>query len=136
MYKKLILIIILVLPFIGLAEVYLGNYNTPATDINSVNNPRGKYGSTHYFDSIHNKYSKYGSKYSEYSVNNPYALHAPKLYDQRGNYRGRLSINKYDPESINNPYGKYGSRYSPDSINNPYGPGRTLAFDVIEIWGE
>ena len=58
-----------------------------------------------------------------YDVQNPYSTNAPKLYDSEGNYRGKLSTNKYDPESISNPYGKYGSKYSPDSINNPYGAG-------------
>jgi len=48
---------------------------------------------------------------------------APRLYDQQGNYRGKLSANPYDPDLTSNPYGRYGSPFSPDSIKNPYGAG-------------
>ena len=40
---------------------------------------------------------------------------------QAGEYLGKLSSNKYDPDSVSNPYGTYGSKYSSKSINNPYG---------------
>jgi hypothetical protein len=48
---------------------------------------------------------------------------APRLYDQQGNYRGKLSTNPYDPDSTSNPSGRYGSPFSPDSIKNPFGAG-------------
>ena len=48
---------------------------------------------------------------------------APRLYDEQGNYRNKLSANPYDPDSTSNPYGRYGSPFSPDSIKNPYGAG-------------
>ncbi|MBH0206156.1 MAG: hypothetical protein HP498_10160 [Nitrospira sp.] len=48
---------------------------------------------------------------------------APRLYDQQGNFRGKLRVNPYDPDSTSNPYGRYSSPYSPDSIKNPYGAG-------------
>ncbi|HPF48026.1 MAG TPA: hypothetical protein PK690_14245, partial [Emcibacteraceae bacterium] len=67
--------------------------------------------------------SRRGSPFNNDSANNPYATNAPKLYDQQGNYRGRLSSNPFDPDSTSNPYGRYGNPYSPDSINNPYGAG-------------
>ena len=54
---------------------------------------------------------------------NPFATDAPRLYDQQGNYRGKLSANPYDPDSTTNPYGRYGSPFSPDSIKNPFGAG-------------
>ena len=54
---------------------------------------------------------------------------APSLYDSGGNYRGKLSSNKYDPDSVSNPYGRYGSEYSSDSINNPYGAGNPYRSD-------
>ena len=44
----------------------------------------------------------------------------PTIYDNNGNYMGRLSDDQYDPDSISNQYGNYGSQYSPNSINNPY----------------
>ena len=64
-----------------------------------------------------------GAPYSNQSATNPFATDAPQLYDQEGNYRGRLSTNQYDPDSTSNPYGRYGSPLSPDSINNPFGAG-------------
>ena len=54
------------------------------------------------------------------------ATDPPRLYDQEGNYRGRLSTNQLDPDSITNPLGRYGSSLSPDSINNPLGPGNPM----------
>jgi hypothetical protein len=65
----------------------------------------------------------------EKSWSNPYTTKAPKLYDQQGNYRGKMSTNPYDPDSISNPYGRYGSLYSADSINNPYGAGSSYRHD-------
>jgi hypothetical protein len=91
-------------------------------DPRCLNNPYGA-GSPYAPNGVNNSYSPYGSPYSNKSANNPYATDAPKLYDQNGNYRGRLSTNRYDPDSTSNPNGRYGSRYSPDSINNPNGAG-------------
>ena len=89
---------------------------------NCLNNPYGA-GSPYKPDGLMNPYSPYGSPYSNKSWTNPNATDAPKLYDQNGNYRGKLSTNPYDPDSISNPYGRYGNPYSPDSLNNPYGAG-------------
>ena len=91
-------------------------------DSRCINNPYGA-GNPYNPDSLNNPYGRYGSPYSNESAKNPYATNAPKLYDQDGNYRGRLSANPYDPDSTSNPYGRYGSPYSSDSINNPYGAG-------------
>ena len=57
------------------------------------------------------------------------ATDAPKLYDQAGNYCGKLSGNPYDPDSTGNQFGRYGSPFSPDSLNNPYGAGRPFRHD-------
>src|SRR5258708_38222671 len=97
-----------------------GNLSRNRYDPNSTANPYGA-GSPYDPNSINNPYGRYGSQYSPDSANTPYATNAPKLYDQEGNYRGRLSTNPYDPDSTSNTYGLYGSEYSPDSINNPYG---------------
>lgn len=91
-------------------------------DPRCIDNPYGA-GSPYNSDSVNNPYGRYGSPYSNESANNPYATDAPKLYDQNGNYRGRLSANPYDPDSTSNPYGRYGSPHSSDSINDPYGAG-------------
>jgi hypothetical protein len=48
---------------------------------------------------------------------------SPALYDMNGTYRGRLNVNRYDPDSISNPYGRYGNSYSPESLNNRFGAG-------------
>lgn len=89
----------------------------------STSNPYSPVGSPYSATSINNPHGTYGSPYSPNSVNNPYATDTPRLYDQQGNFRGKLSSNPYDPDSIANPYGRYGSRHSPDSINNPHGAG-------------
>ena len=68
-------------------------------------------------------YQPYSNPYDPNSATNPYATNPPMIFDEDGNYRGRLSTNPYLPDSTSNPYGRYGSPYSPDSINNPYGAG-------------
>ena len=110
------------------ADDDLGRLSANPYDAESTSNPYGA-GSPYNADSINNPYGRYGSEYSNDSANNPYATNAPKLYDDNGNYRGRLSANPYDPESTSNPYGQYGSEYSPDSINNPYGAGSRYRAD-------
>ena len=97
-----------------------------------LNNPYGA-GSPYKSDGLMNPYSQYGSQYSNKSWTNPYATEAPKLYDNQGNYRGRLSSNPYDPDSVSNPYGRYGSQYSPDSVNNPYGAGNPYSGQRIYV---
>ena len=134
MLKRTCLFIVVPLASTLSAATYIGNYNTNDYDPNSVNNPYGIYGSIYSPNSINNPYGKYGSEYSNTSATNPYAIDAPKLYDQNGNYRGKLSANKYDPESVSNPYGIYGSKCSPESINNPYGAGSPYSTDVIKIY--
>ncbi|MBS0184603.1 MAG: hypothetical protein JSS39_19615 [Nitrospira sp.] len=53
----------------------------------------------------------------------------PRLYDQQGNYRGKLSANPFDPDSTANRFGRYGSPFSSDSIHNPYGAGSRFKYD-------
>ena len=101
-------------------------------DPNSLANPYGA-GSPYKPDGLMNPYSEYGSRYSDKSWRNPYATDAPKLYDDQGNYHGKLSSNPYDPDSTSNPYGRYGSKYSPDSINNPYGAGNPYSTTPIYV---
>lgn len=77
-----------------------------------------------------------GQYQGQYSVN-PYSsgirTQPPpantRLYNDQGEYRGKLNSNRYDPESTSNEYGRYGSRYSSDSINNPYGAGSRYRHD-------
>lgn len=118
-----IIVIFLVLIMSESAKAqYIGNYSDNQYAPNSTSNPYGA-GNPYGANSINNQFGRYGSPFSNQSVNNPYATDAPRLYDQNGNYHGKLSSNRYDPESVSNPYGRYGSQFSPDSINNPYGAG-------------
>lgn len=102
------------------AQVKVGNCSK--FDPDCIHNPYGA-GNPYKSDGINNPYSKPGSPYSNQSANNPYATDAPKLRDQNGNFRGRLSKNPYAAHSTSNPYGRYGNPYSADSINNPNGAG-------------
>ena len=125
----------------ALAEIRSGGKSKTATyprqsdryKSNSLANPYGA-GSPYRSDGFMNPYSQYGSSYSNRSWTNPYATDAPKLYDSSGNYRGRMSTNRYDPDSTSNPYGRYGSPYSPDSINNPYGAGNPYSTTPIYVY--
>jgi len=58
---------------------------------------------------VTNEFGIYGNPFSNQSATNPYATDAPRLYDQQGVNRGRLSTNQYDPDSVSNPYGRYGN---------------------------
>jgi len=111
------------------SDDYLGQLSANPYDADSTSNPYGRYGNPYSADSIKNPYGEYGNPYSNQSATNPYATDAPKLYDDDGNYRGRLSANPYDPESTSNPYGRYGNPYSADSINNPYDAGNPYRVD-------
>ena len=116
-------------PQVVAEQKYLGRLSSNRYQSDSTSNPYGQYGSSYSSNSINNPYGQYGSQYSSNSANNPYAANAPKLYDSQGNYRGKLSSNRYDPDSVSNPYGRYGSEYSSDSINNPYGAGSCYKSD-------
>lgn len=108
---------------------YLGKWSSNRYGSDSTSNPYSSGGSRYSPNSVNNPYGQYGSRYSPKSATNPYATNAPKLYDNQGNYRGKLSNNPYDPDSVSNPYGRYGSRYSSDSVNNPYGAGSKYKSD-------
>ncbi|MBI5314735.1 MAG: hypothetical protein HZB34_02045 [Nitrospirae bacterium] len=117
----LLLLLLLLLPRSIHAED-LGELSANPYNPNSTSNLYGA-GSPFKSDGINNPFSPYSSPFSNQSATNPFATDAPRLYDQQGNYRGKLSANPYDPDSTSNPYGRYGSPFSPDSIKNPYGAG-------------
>jgi hypothetical protein len=101
-------------------------------DPRCLNNPYGA-GNPYKSDGLMNPYSRNGSPYSNESWTNPYATNAPKIYDQQGNYRGRLSSNPYDPDSVSNPYGRFGNPYSAESPNNPFGAGNPYAPPLLIV---
>jgi len=117
-------VLFVLIPFTVHAE-YLGNLSANEFDPNSTANPFGA-GNSFSPNSVTNEFGVYGSPYSDRSATNPYATDAPRLYDQVGHYRGKLSTNQLDPDSISNPLGRYGSPLSPDSLNNPLGAGSPL----------
>jgi hypothetical protein len=119
--QVLLLVLLLLLPLTTQAE-YLGNLSANEFDANSTANPFCA-GSPFSSNSVTNEIGNYGGPFSNQSATTPYATEAPRLYDQQGNYRGKLSTNPYGPDSTSNPYGRYGSPFSPDSINNPFGAG-------------
>jgi len=115
-----IVIVMIIVAGSSMAEEYLGNLSVNPYAPNAIRIPCGCQLNQ---NSNINPLGKYCSPASPNSICNPYAIDTPKLYDSKGNYRGKLSSNPYDPDSVSNPYGRYGSPYSPDSINNPYGAG-------------
>ena len=116
----------------GLFVLSSNSYGECPYDYNCINNPYGA-GSPYKSDGLMNPNSQYGNPYSNKSWTNPYATDAPKLYDEDGNYRGKMSTNPYDSDSISNPYGRYGNPYSSDSINNPYGAGNPYSGKKIYV---
>jgi hypothetical protein len=122
---KLLLASFLVLIPLTVHAEYLGNLAANEFDPNSIpdpfsaENPDDPNGLTNEF-----ALGPYGNPYSPSSATDFEAIKAPRLYDQVGNDRGRLSVKRYDREWVSNPYGRYGSPYSPDSIKNRFGAER------------
>lgn len=127
MIRTVLTLVLLGLPAVVHAED-LGVLSANPFDVDSIANPFGA-GSPFAPNGINNPYSPYGSPFSNQSATNPYATDAPRLYDQEGAYRGKLSANQYDADSTSNQFGRYGSPFSPDSINNRFGAGSPYRYD-------
>ena len=117
--QVLLLALLVLFPLTAQAES-LGNLSANPFDSDSTANPFGA-GSHFKPDGINNQFSPYGSPFSNQSATNPFATDAPRLYDQQGNYRGKLSTNPFDADSTSNPYGRYGNPYSPDTQQSVWG---------------
>ena len=104
--KLLLASLLVLIPFTVHAE-YLDNLSANEFDPNSIvdpfdaGNPDDPYSITNEFE-----LGPYGNPYSPTSVTNFEAINAPRLYDQEGNDRGRLSVKPYDREWVSNPYGR------------------------------
>ena len=81
---------------------FLGCINCNKYDKYSIWNEYGDYGSKYIASSIWNQYAKYGGKYSLYSPFNPYSHIPPRIVDQRGNFYGYLTANRYHAQRANN----------------------------------
>ncbi len=79
-------------------KTYLGCLNCSKYESDSVFNEYGTHGSRYSGESIWNRYSEFGSRYSYYAACNPYATDPPVIVDQNGEFRGRLTLNKYHPQ--------------------------------------
>jgi hypothetical protein len=55
---------------------------------------------------LNNPFSPYGNPFNNQSATNPFATDAHRLYDQQGNYRGKLSAN---PVGLSGSFGLFGS---------------------------
>ena len=137
--KTILATLLLILLFASTATAQFGQPKKPLGtirsnpfDSNSISNPFGA-GSPHKANGLMNPYSRYGSSFSNQSWRNPYATQAPKLY-QGGQYRGRLSTNRFDTDSTSNPFGRYGSPFSSESINNPFGTGSPFNTKPLYVW--
>jgi hypothetical protein len=86
-----VFLLLLTLPLSVHAED-LGELRANPFNLDSTSNPYGA-GSLFKSDGINNPFSPYGSPFSNQSTTNPYATDAPRLYDQQGQYRGKLSTN-------------------------------------------
>jgi len=102
--KLLLASLLVLIPFTVHAD-YLGNLSANEFDLNSIANEHGA-GSPFSLNSVTNEFGVYGNPFSDRSARNPYTTDAPRLYDQEGHYRGKLSTNPYNPDSVSNPYGR------------------------------
>jgi len=84
----LLLLLLLPLPLSVHAED-LGELSANPYNPDSTSNPFGA-GSPFKSDGLNNPFSPYGSPFSNQSATNPYATDAPRLYDQQGQYRGKI----------------------------------------------
>ena len=101
-----LLLLLLLLPLLPSVHAEdLGELSANPFNPDSTSNPFGA-GSPFKPDGLNNPFSLYGSLFSNQSATNPFATDAPRLYDQQGNFRGKLSANPYDPDSTSNPYGR------------------------------
>jgi len=101
----------------------LGELSANPFNPDPTSNPFGA-GSPFKPDGLNHPFSPYGSPFSNQSATNPYATDAPRLYDQQGNYRGKLSAKPNDSDGIANATGtasvgfnKRNSSWEPKSVD-------------------
>ena len=122
-FMFIIILLVLVSPAFAQTDDYLGCWGCSDFDPNSLNNPFGA-GSPYAPNSPNNPFGRYGSPFSPDGATNPFTNGGANIYNQDGEFRGKLNANRFDPNSIANPFGRYGSPFSPVSPNNPYSTDR------------
>ena len=80
-------------------KTFLGCLNCSEFSPSSVRNENGSFGSAYSATSIFNRYGQFGSKYSATSACSAYAGDPPVLVDRAGNYYGRLTVNRSNPDT-------------------------------------
>ena len=80
-------------------QTYLGCLSCSGYDSESVFNDYGPHGGPYSVNSIHNPYGQFGSAYSIYGACNPFASDPPVIVDERGNFYGRLTVNRFHPQA-------------------------------------
>ena len=103
----LFLLLLLMLFPLSVSAEYLGILSANPFDSASTSNPfeaRSLFKS----DDINNSYSPYDSPFSNQSATNPFPTETPRLYDDEGHCRGKLTTNPYDSDSVSNPHGRHG----------------------------
>ena len=124
---------LLLFPLFASAE-YLGELSANPFDSASTSNSFGA-GSLFKSDGMNNSYSPYGSPFSNQSATNPLATDTPRLYDQEGHCRGKLTTNPYDSDSVSNPYGRYGIRIHQSRSIIRMGQAGASKGDSLAVWG-
>jgi len=76
-------------------EEYLGCWGCSSSNSDSICNEFGKYGNQFSSESIWMSFGKYGNQFSSQSPWNQFSSRAPKLFDTKGVYQGRFSINQF-----------------------------------------
>jgi hypothetical protein len=125
--RLLLACLLALLPLMAHAED-LGTLSANEVDPNFVPDPFST-GNPSDPNSVTNELGPYGNPYCPSSATNFEAMTAPRLSDQEGNDRGRLSVKPYDRKWVSNPYGRYGNPSSPDSLNNQFGAGNPFRSD-------
>jgi len=80
-------------------KTFLGCLNCNQYSASSVRNEYGSFGSAYSATSIFNKHGEFGSKYSNTSACNPYAADPPVIVDRAGQYYGRLTVSRGNPDA-------------------------------------
>ena len=75
-------------------KTFLGCLSCPETDLNSLFNRFGTYGSRYAANSILNRFGPFGSKFAPYSPCNVYSTTPPVIVDDDGEDYGELTLNR------------------------------------------